>query len=120
MAAAASAGLVGRLFPCLGTGLSLAALAAEVCGVRLIISRASEESDDALAARLPDLAANTEFLRTVDGPPADVVLRAVNASGLNWIASPMSGDGRLELARWTREQSVTETMHRYGNHLGGN
>ena len=116
----ASHGVILRLTEENPRAEKLAALAAEVCGVRLIISRASEESDDALAARLPDLAADTEFLRTVDGPPADVVLRAVNASGLNWIASPMSGDGRLELARWTREQSVTETMHRYGNHLGGN
>ena len=44
----------------------------------LVISRASEESDEELAKRIPELAAHAEFLRTVDGPPADVVLRAVD------------------------------------------
>ena len=85
----------------------------------MVISRASEESDEELAARMPELAARAEFLRTVDGPPADVVLRAVYDANLNWIDAPMSGSGRIELTRWTREQSVTETMHRYGNDLGG-
>ena len=98
---------------------NLARLAGEVTGTALTISRASEESDEDFAARLPQLAKTNEFIRTLDGPPADVVLEASYEAGLNWIDAPMSASGRLELTRWTREQSVTETMHRYGNVLGG-
>jgi RHH-type proline utilization regulon transcriptional repressor/proline dehydrogenase/delta 1-pyrroline-5-carboxylate dehydrogenase len=98
---------------------TLARLAGETTGTALTISRASEESDEDFAARLPKLAKTNEFIRTLDGPPADVVLEASYEAGLNWIDAPMSASGRLELTRWTREQSVTETMHRYGNVLGG-
>ena len=62
---------------------------------------------------------DNEFIRTVDGPPADGILQAAYNAGLNWIEAPMTASGRLELTRWTREQSVTETLHRYGNKLGG-
>ena len=98
---------------------NLARLAAQVTGTPLTISRASEESDVDFASRLPQLARTNEFIRTVAGPPADVVLEASYEAGLNWIDAPMSASGRLELTRWTREQSVSETMHRYGNDLGG-
>ena len=98
---------------------NLARLAAQVTGTPLTISRASEESDEDFASRLPQLARTNEFMRTVAGPPADVVLEASYEAGLNWIDAPMSASGRLELTRWTREQSVSETMHRYGNDLGG-
>ena len=98
---------------------NLARLAAQVTGTPLTISRASEESDEDFASRLPQLARTNEFIRTVAGPPADVVLEASYEAGLNWIDAPMSASGRLELTRWTREQSVSETIHRYGNDLGG-
>ena len=98
---------------------NLARLAGETTGTPLTISHASEESDEDFAARLPRLAKSNEFIRTVNGPPANVVLEASYEAGLNWIDAPMSASGRLELTRWTREQSVTETMHRYGNELGG-
>ncbi|MCP4848820.1 MAG: bifunctional proline dehydrogenase/L-glutamate gamma-semialdehyde dehydrogenase [Verrucomicrobiaceae bacterium] len=98
---------------------NLARLAAQVTGTPLTISRASKESGEDFAGRLPQLARTNEFIRTVAGPPADVVLEASYEAGLNWIDAPMSASGRLELTRWTREQSVTETMHRYGNDLGG-
>ena len=98
---------------------ALAQIASEISGTPLTISRATEESDEDFAARLPELAKSHEFLRTVDGPPADVILNALYDAGLNWIEAPMTGNGRLELTRWTREQSVTETLHRYGNKLGG-
>ena len=98
---------------------NLARLAGETTGTPFTISHASEESDEDFVARLPRLAKSNEFIRTVNGPPADVVLEASYEAGLNWIDAPMSASGRLELTRWTREQSVTETMHRYGNELGG-
>ena len=44
-------------------------------------------------------------------------LRAAAAVGINWIDAPVSASGRLELTRWLREQSVSETRHRYGNQV---
>ena len=98
---------------------SLARLASEITGTPLTISRTCEESDEDLAARLAGLAGTNEFIRTLNGPPPDGVLKAAYEAGLNWIDAPMTTSGRLERTRWTREQSVTETMHRYGNELGG-
>lgn len=94
-----------------GTNDPLARLAAELCGVPLEISRATEESDAAFAARLPELAKHAEFLRTVT-TPSDEILRAAYAADLNWIDAPLSANGRLELTRWLREQAVSETRHR--------
>lgn len=117
---------VFRYRPCRGVILRLAAadelteavarLAAETSGVSLSISRATEEPDGDFAKRLPSLAATAEFLRTVT-PPSDDVLAAAHAAGLNWIDAPASFCARLELTRWVREQSVSETRHRYGNPL---
>jgi RHH-type proline utilization regulon transcriptional repressor/proline dehydrogenase/delta 1-pyrroline-5-carboxylate dehydrogenase len=90
-------------------------LASEVSSVPLIISDSDEESDEDLAARLQELAPKAEFFRTVAGPPSHVLLRAAAQANLDWIDAPFSAVGRLELTRWTREQSVTETRHRYGN-----
>ncbi|HEY3862300.1 MAG TPA: bifunctional proline dehydrogenase/L-glutamate gamma-semialdehyde dehydrogenase [Verrucomicrobiae bacterium] len=92
-------------------GLALARKAAQVCRVPLHIS--SDESEEAFAARLPALAAKAEFLRTV-APPSDALLRAAYSAGLNWIDAPIVSEGRCELVHWLREQSVSETRHRYG------
>ena len=118
---------VFRYRPCRGVILRLAApdavaetlarLAAELCGVPLEISRASEESDAGFAARLPELAKRAEFLRTLT-TPCDEILRASHAAALNWIRAPFSANGRVELTRWLREQSVSETLHRHGNVIG--
>jgi RHH-type transcriptional regulator, proline utilization regulon repressor / proline dehydrogenase / delta 1-pyrroline-5-carboxylate dehydrogenase len=49
------------------------------------------------------------------GTHADVVLRALHGAGI-WVdTTPVVADGSLELLRWTREQSVSRTMHRHGN-----
>jgi RHH-type proline utilization regulon transcriptional repressor/proline dehydrogenase/delta 1-pyrroline-5-carboxylate dehydrogenase len=96
------------------TSQALSRLAADVCRMPLEISIATEESDAAFATRLPDLARQAEFLRTF-ATPGDEILRATHTAGLNWIDAPLSTDGRLELTRWLREQSVSETRHRYGN-----
>ena len=93
--------------------LALAQKAAQTCGTRLHVSLAGKESEESLAARLPALAAKAEFLRTVK-PPSDVLLRAAYAAGFNWIDAPILSDGRFELPRWLREQSLSQTRHRYG------
>ncbi len=58
--------------------------AAALTGSPLEISLATEESEAAFLARLPRLANEAEFLRTVV-PPSDDVLRAAFDAGLNWI-----------------------------------
>ncbi|MEQ1854199.1 MAG: aldehyde dehydrogenase family protein, partial [Chthoniobacteraceae bacterium] len=88
-------------------------LAARVCGVNLVISIATDESDQDLVRRLPVLAREAQIFRTVS-PPSDSVLHAAHAAGLNWIDAPILADGRIELPRWLREQSISETRHRYG------
>ena len=102
---------------------ALAGYAAELVGVPLIISHATDESDEEFALHLPQIAKqiDCEFFRTIDSlnPPCDEILRAVHRANLNWIDAPFSNNGRIELTRWTREQSVTETQHRYGNVLRG-
>ncbi len=95
------------------TNETRARLAAEVCGVRLEISRATEESDAHFIARVPELAKSAEFLRTVS-LPRGAVLQAAHGAGLNWINAPLLAAGRVELTRWLREQSVSQTRHRYG------
>ena len=79
----------------------------------MTISAREEESDAEFIARLPELAKGAEFLRTIS-TPGDVVLRAAQAAGLNWINAPLLACGRIELTRWLREQAVSETRHRYG------
>jgi RHH-type proline utilization regulon transcriptional repressor/proline dehydrogenase/delta 1-pyrroline-5-carboxylate dehydrogenase len=114
---------VFRYRPCRGLILRLTArdeeiihraqLAAQIAGVPLTISIATEEADEVFASRLPQLAKNAEFLRTVV-PPCDTILRAAYASRFNWIDAPLTANGRVELRFWLREQAVSQTRHRYG------
>jgi RHH-type proline utilization regulon transcriptional repressor/proline dehydrogenase/delta 1-pyrroline-5-carboxylate dehydrogenase len=108
-----SRGVVLRLEEGDERGLALAQKAAQTCGTPLHVSLAGRESEESLAARLPALAAQAEFLRTVK-PPSEALLRAACAAGFNWIDAPILADGRYELTRWLREQSISETRHRYG------
>ena len=62
----------------------------------------------------PDLA--VDRLRVPHGAPADV-LHAAHAAGVVVDDQPLTGDGRVELLRWLREQAISRTMHRFGNVL---
>lgn len=103
------------------TTLGLLGSLSSLTGVPLDCSYADEEDDATFASRLAQSAVESgaEIFRSIDPerPPADQVLRAVHDAGLNWIDAPLSRYGRIELTRWLREQSVTETRHRYGNLL---
>ena len=107
-------GVVLRLERADATTEELARLAAATCGVSLEISVGDRETEEAFAARLPELARQAEFVRTVSCP-SNTVLRALHAADLNWIDAPLSAIGRIELCRWLREQAVSTTRHRYGN-----
>lgn len=88
-----------------------ARLAAEVTGTRLEISLATEEPDEAFAARLAG--SRFEVLRSVE-PLPEAVLRAAHAAALKCIDAPITAAGRIELRYWLREQAVSTTRHRYG------
>jgi RHH-type proline utilization regulon transcriptional repressor/proline dehydrogenase/delta 1-pyrroline-5-carboxylate dehydrogenase len=114
---------VFRYVPCRGVVLRLskddpttearASLAAKICGVKLIVSKATQESDEAFVSRFPALGREVEFLRT-PGPVDASILQAAYSSDMNWIQAPITSHGRLELRYWLREQSVSQTRHRYG------
>lgn len=106
-------GVILRLHRRDDVAIARARLAAETTGVPLTLSLREEEGDEDFITRMPELAMKGEFLRTV-APPPDAVLRAAHAVGLNWIDGPILAVGRIELTRWVREQSVSETRHRYG------
>ena len=108
-----SRGVILRLETRDALAIGPAELAAEIAGTPLAISVRAEESDAQFIARLPEYAKRAEFLRTVS-IPSDDVLRAAYELGLNWIDAPILGQGRIELCRWLREQSISETRHRYG------
>jgi RHH-type proline utilization regulon transcriptional repressor/proline dehydrogenase/delta 1-pyrroline-5-carboxylate dehydrogenase len=84
-------------------------LAAKVAGTTLVIAR---DSDEQFIARIRNLrAAKVRAL----GRVADAIYAACDEHGIPLDDAPVSSIGRLELLRWVREQSVTQTLHRYGN-----
>ncbi|MDZ4848916.1 MAG: bifunctional proline dehydrogenase/L-glutamate gamma-semialdehyde dehydrogenase [Pirellulaceae bacterium] len=109
-----SRGVILRLDTSDRWSIERAKLAAQLTGTPLTISLRAQESDSQFIARLPQLAANAEFLRTIRSPN-DEVLRAAHAANLNWINAPLVSNGRIELPRWLREQSISRTRHRYGH-----
>jgi len=98
---------------------ALACLAAQTTGIPLYISRRPKETDATLAKHLPALAGEVEFLRTTETLPDDPLLEAAAAADINWIHAPISTNGRIEFTRWTREQTISETKHRYGHLIHG-
>jgi len=89
--------------------------AAATCGVPLVESHHADEDDAAFAARLPDL--GVERVRVVGGV-GDEVRRAAAAAWVHLADDPVTADGGVELRTYLREQSVTRTLHRFGNLVG--
>ncbi len=86
--------------------------AARQCGVEAVISLGADESAEEFARRLPEI--NVERVRMI-GPVASVIRTAANAAGIHLADSPVTSEGRVELLHCLREQTVSRTMHRYGN-----
>lgn len=99
------------------TELDLARRAAHVAGVSVIESDTRHESDEALAARLPDL--DIERIRLVGVTAGTSLRRAANAAQVHLAAQTPVPQGRVELLHLVREQSVSITRHRFGNPLPG-
>jgi RHH-type proline utilization regulon transcriptional repressor/proline dehydrogenase/delta 1-pyrroline-5-carboxylate dehydrogenase len=95
--------------------IAVARAVAAVVGVTAQWS-SSDEDDDAFVARLADAAPSKVRLLGTHSP---ALLRALHRAGV-WVdATPVVADGELELLRWTREQSVSRTLHRHGNIVHG-
>ncbi len=90
--------------------------AAQRCGVPLVESWETDEDDASFAARVGRLGA----LRVrVLGPVSTELRRAAIAAGVHLADDPVTRSGRVELAHYLREQSVSETRHRFGNLVAG-
>lgn len=92
-------------------GMAVARAAAARCGVRLTVSNAADESEEALRSRLVSLGA--ERVRSLVTVSDEMRLWLLDHTiGLD--TAPLSGHGRIELGRWLKEQAISETTHRYG------
>ncbi len=89
--------------------------AARTCGVSLVESRTDQEDDDAFAGRLGEL--GVEQVRVV-GAVSEAMRVAAAAAGIHLADEPVTADGRIELRHYLREQSVSRTLHRFGNLVG--
>ncbi len=49
------------------------------------------------------------------GAAEDEVLAAAAEHGVTVLDEPICSHGRIELVRWLREQSISRSLHRYGN-----
>ncbi|BDS08584.1 proline dehydrogenase [Oceaniferula spumae] len=101
-------------------------LGAATCGSKLDISVTErndfiktlpcsvvEESDSALATRLPKCAVHYSAIRMTN---ANKQLRmAANEAAVRVFTADPLANGRLELLTYLSEQSISETTHRYGN-----
>lgn len=86
--------------------------AAQRCGVPLAESDAACETAAQFAQRLADL--GCERVRVL-GPVEEEVQQAANDRNIWLIDAAVTSSGRIELQHYLREQSVTITLHRYGN-----
>ncbi|MFV0524744.1 MAG: proline dehydrogenase family protein [Acidimicrobiales bacterium] len=95
-----------------GTLVDRVTAAADRCGVPVTVSWADEEPARELADRLDSL--DVERIRLV-GPPEPVVRSVAHRHGVHLVDNPITRSGRVELLHYLREQTVSRTMHRYGN-----
>ncbi len=101
--------------------LALVQLAGKILNVKIDISldqaregiNATIETDAALCARLGKISHHYGSLR-VPGASEDL-RRAANDAPIQLIDWEVISNGRIELLHYLREQSISETTHRYGN-----
>jgi RHH-type proline utilization regulon transcriptional repressor/proline dehydrogenase/delta 1-pyrroline-5-carboxylate dehydrogenase len=91
--------------------LSATRRAAEICGTRMLVSDANDESDDALIERMHGL--DVERVRLLTAAGEDLRAECCRR-GLEIDSEPVSISGRREVRRWVREQAISRTTHRHG------
>ena len=98
-------------------------LAGKVLGVDIHLSLASEragfssnvtiETETALCLRMVEVRKQFGSLRAPNA--SEMLRRAANDAPIQMIDWSVLSNGRIELLHYMREQSVSETTHRYGN-----
>ena len=88
--------------------------AARRCGVEVVLSNATDESAAEFAARLGGL--DVQRVRVL-GPVGAALRTAGRAAEIHQATDPVTSVGRIELLHYLREQTLSRTMHRYGNLL---
>ena len=105
-----------RIGPDTPTGLvDVALAAAKCCGVVVAISNVSTESEAQLRERVEQF--GIERVRSLVAVSDGLRLWLVER-GIGLDERAVSSHGRVELARWVKEQSISETIHRYGRITG--
>ncbi len=89
--------------------------AARRCGVATVVSDSDTESAAEFAARLDALAARGVSRIRLIGSCDDGLRTAANSAGVHVADDVVTANGRIELLHYLREQSVSRTLHRYGN-----
>ena len=92
--------------------LALAQASSRISGVPVRMSLLEEESDEQLIAFLASTTGDVR-LRALS-PISDGVRLAAHRSAVTIDPAPITGVGRLDLAHFVKEQSLSQTMHRYG------
>ncbi len=112
LAAARCAGSAPAVSMSPAAGPAVAEILALAC-VHLGTGTPTRDDDSALAARLP--AVPVERIRLIGGT-TDALRAAVAAHpGVVLLDDEVTGSGRVELRHWVAEQSVSITLHRFGN-----
>ena len=86
--------------------------AAALTGASVEFSTPHTETDTQLAARISCLRGEVR-LRILESVNDDV-LASAHAAGVTVDDSPVTGVGRIDLVGFLKEQSISQTMHRYG------
>jgi len=89
---------------------------AKIVGVRLVEAPPTPSSLDSWFGTL--VARGIERVRYLGATPAADDVRAAIEHGLYLIAAPVTPSGRIEFLHLVREQSLSVTLHRFGNLIG--
>lgn len=122
-------GILARVENMSDDDVAILLLGAKLCGVLLHLSVGEErpwirkmngyyasltvETETELIGRMPEAIQGVRFLRGTD--VSEALANAARACDAEVLDRPVFANGRLELLGYFREQSVSETVHRYGN-----
>ena len=89
--------------------------AAKRCGVRMILSTIDRESDESFGSRIASF--GVDRVRILGAVSDELRVAAANAH-IHLADAPVTASGRIELLHYLREQSISQTLHRFGNLVG--
>jgi RHH-type proline utilization regulon transcriptional repressor/proline dehydrogenase/delta 1-pyrroline-5-carboxylate dehydrogenase len=106
-----------------------AVAAAQITGTALRVSSSTPRRGLAMALRGEEVGVEVESAESfaartarepgarirLPGAPEPEVLIAAAEQGVTVLDEPICSHGRIELVRWLREQSLSRSLHRYGN-----